>query len=218
MRTPRYSHEAFGYTKHGRRWKLWEWTPGIASEFFHYFPDINRLDPTRPVVAMYRSSTEDEVRLGRHDDGLDEVISQLGQHGVKLGGRLIAVFDGVESASIYAYRLLLERTLDHAKEHGAILVAGMTRDRALRRDGYDGKTNRTEQPTIAEYMEFMRMAGDVPIATLLPPDTPVKGVPTSRGMHREDAKPAGRPKRALPEFSQRDLLDAVLRLWKTLPY
>jgi len=214
MRKAKFSHEAFGYTKHGKRWNLWLWTPGIASEFFYHFSDINQDDPTRAVVLMYRSSVGKEVQDGRHDDGLDQAILELGRYGVKLGGRLIAVFDGVERGSIYTDRTILERAVDYAKRHNAILVVGMTRDRVIRADGYDGKTNRTEAPPISEYMELMRMAGDVPIATLLHPDTQVKPVPTIRGMHREDAKPPGRPR---GKFTQRQLLDAVLKLAKTLP-
>lgn len=192
-------------------------TAGIASEFFHYFGDINNADPTRPVVLMYRSSSNKQVQEGQHDDGLDQAILELRRYGVNLGKRLIAVFDGVESASIYKERPLLEQTSDFAGEHNAILVVGMTRERALRHDGYDGKTNRTEQPTTVEYIEFTRKAG-VPIATLLCPDTPVKGVSTKRGMRAQRAKQAGRPKQAVPEFNQRELLDAVLKLARTIPY
>ncbi len=214
MREPKYSHEAFGYTRHGRRWNLWQWTPGIASEFIHHFPDINQVDPTRPVVLMYRSSNKEEVRLGKHDDGLTQAIEELGRYGVKLGGRLKAVFDGVESSSIYNYRRMLEEALECAREHNAIFVPGMTRDRLLRSHSFDG-TTKSESPTIAEYMGFMRMADDVPVALLLPPDTPVKGVSTKRGIAAARARRATETKW---EPSQRECLDAVLKLMKNIPY
>lgn len=221
MRKPRYSHEAYRITKGGRKWSLRWSTPGIASEFIHHLPDLP--EQIRQRVVLYcRESTPDQERNGNLDDQMDDAIDRLRKIGFRMG-RNLWVFDGVESSRIQDDRLLLERALAYARERDATLVA-TSRDRFIRCSSFGrGKPKEVEPPTIAEYTDLKDLAGDVPLATICHPDDPAARSDQIRRGQRAKGRKGGRPRknekrRRLEDVaSQRGLLNAVLRTWRTLP-
>ncbi len=185
--------------------------PGDASDYLDQLHDLLRRRPTSNLVLYCRVSTDKQEHGGNLDESIHESIRGLRALGCRLGGRLIAVFDGVESSHIDADRPILDQALAYARTHNAILVAP-SRDRLLRHHGYDG-TNQTEPPTDGEYRKLMNKAGGVPVATLLPPNTAARSKQTERGIKDKHAKVGRKPK-----SEQRKLLDAVLSTMKRLPH
>ena len=210
QRKARYSREAYRIDSKGRKTNRWRCTSGIASEFIHHLPDL-LAEERRPVVLLCRVSNEKQEQQGNLDDQMNDAIAKLRKPGFRLG-RDLFVFDAVESSRIQDDRLLLEWAVAFARERGAILVA-VHRDRFIRSSSFDGRT-KTEAPTIGEYVQLKRLAGDVPLATILHPDDPAtRSKQIKRGQQAKGRK-GGRPMKS----EQRQWLDAVLNLWRTLPY
>lgn len=210
MRKPRYSHEAYRTDGQGRKTSLWRITPGIASEFIHHLPSLIEREGQRSVVLYCRVSMADQEQNGNLDDQMKDALQTLRKMGFRLGQDLF-VFDGVERSRIQDDRLLLERAIAEAKERGAILVA-VHRDRLLRNQFVD-KTWKIEPPTIVEYLQLKGLAGDVPLATIQHPDDPAARSEQIKRGQRAKGNRGGRPMKS----EQRALLDAVLKLWRTLP-
>ena len=211
MRTPRYSHEGYRISKGGRRCNIWLWTPGIASEFINYLPDLPAQEG-RIVVLYCRVSTEKQEKRGNLDEQTDDAIRRLRQMGFR-PGRTLFIFDGVESSRIHDHRILLERALAFARERNGILVA-LSRDRFIRCSSFGrGVPKEVEPPRIAEYMQLRDLAGGVALATILHPDDPaVRSEQVKRGQRAKGRK-GGRP----PTPEQRKLLRAISEVWRSLP-
>jgi hypothetical protein len=129
---------------------------------------------------------------------------------IRLRHGLVAVFDGVEPSRVQDDRPLLEQAIEEARKLGALLVAP-SRCRFIRSRGFDGR-NETEAPTIAEYKQLQRMAGDVPLATIYHPDQSARSDQIKRGQQAKGHR-GGRPLKA----EHRELLDVVWSKWRELP-
>ena len=210
MRKPRYSHEAFRTDSRGREHSLWDSVPGVASEFIHHLPDLLKRK-RRPIVLYCRVSSEKQERQGNLVHQKDWAIGQLLEMGFSPGPDLL-IFDGVESSRVQDPRLLLNEAIDEARRRGAILVAGY-RDRFIRwRHEFENST-RNQLPLIGEYMGLRKMAGDVPFATIYPPDGPLARSDQIKRGQRAKGNRGGRP----PKGDQRALLKRVWWKWRTLP-
>ncbi len=183
---------------------------GRASDYLHYLPDLP--EEGRKLVVLYcRVSSPEQERDGNLSDQEDEAIQQLRTMGIRRGHGLVGVVSGVESSRIQDSRPLLERAIAEARKRGAILVT-MHRDRLLRSRHFDG-TNETEAPTIADYVQLRRMAGDVSLASIRDPDQPARSDQVKRGQQAKGNR-GGRPLKA----EHRVLLDAVWNKWRALAY
>ncbi len=179
----RYTHEA--------RTGLWRCAPGIGSEFIRHLPDL-LAEGRKPVVAYCRVSSEKQKAAGNLDDEVTDAIERLRAIGITRGQGLAAVVQGVESSRIQDDRPLLEKAIEEARIREGIVVA-TSRDRFIRSRGFD-RRNKTEVPTIAEYLQLERMADDVALATLCHPDQPARSDQIKRGQAAKGNR-GGRPKK-----------------------
>ena len=69
-------------------------------------------------------------------------------------------------------------------------------------------------PGLRVTVQLKRLAGDVPLATILHPDDPATRSKQIKRGQRAKGNRGGRP----VSGDQRQWLDAILRLWRTLPY
>ena len=191
QRKARYSLEAYRIDSKGRKTNRWRITPGIASEFIHHLPDLLAED-WKPVVLWCRVSNQKQEQQGNLDDQMNDAIQRLQKLGFKLGRNLF-VFRNVGPSSIHADRLKLELAIAFARERGAILVA-VHRDRFIRSSSFDGRTG-TEAPTIGEYVQLRRMAGDVPLATIQHPDDPAARSNQIKRGQKSKGNCGGRPRK-----------------------
>lgn len=185
---PAYSHDAYQVDRKGGKRCLWRYTPGIALEFIHHLPNL-LAKKRKPLVLYCRVSSEKQEESGNLDDQVNGAIRELQGMGFKVGYDLF-VFQHVGSSSIHAYRTELERAIEEARKRDGIVVA-MHRDRLIRSGSFDGRTE-TEAPTIYEYMQLRRMAGDIPLATIRHPDQPARSDQIKRGQTAKGRK-GGRP-------------------------
>ena len=181
---PAYSDDAYQIDRTGKKRCLWRYTPGIASEFIHHLPDL-LAKRRKPLVLYCRVSSEKQEESGNLDDQVNGAIRELQGMGFKVGYDLF-VFQHVGSSSIHAYRTELERAIEEARKRDGIVVA-MHRDRLIRSGSFDGRTE-TEAPTIYEYMQLRRMAGDIPLATIRHPDQPARSDQIKRGQTAKRAE------------------------------
>jgi hypothetical protein len=137
--------------------------PGRASDYIDPLGKLLTQYPDKPVVLLCRASTPNQdkprqcgTRSNLSDQILD-AIHELRGVGVKpgLGGRLVAIVEGVESSSIDAERPLLQLAIRETQRQNGIL-ATPSRDRLIRGRHYDGR-NATEAPTDEEYEQLMRI-------------------------------------------------------------
>jgi DNA invertase Pin-like site-specific DNA recombinase len=165
--------------------------PGKASNYIHHLPDLIKNGP-RPVVLLCRVSSPKQMQKGNLDEAEAEALQQLREINIEP----IEVFKGWETSNIFEYRPILEKALGHARSNGAILVAS-SRDRFIRsRDFGRGESPRMEPPTAIEYEEMLRIAGAVPLASILHPDEPaVRSSQTKRGQEAKGNKGGRPPKR-----------------------
>jgi len=185
---PEYSSKAYQVDRNGKKRWLWRHTPGIASEFLHHLPDL-LAKRKKPMMLYCRASSDKQKRRGNLGEGVDQAVEYLETMGYRIGRNLF-VFDGVESSRIEGRRPLLERAIEEAKKRNGIVVA-MHRDRFIRSSSFDGR-NKTEAPTIYEYMQLKRLAGDAPLATIRPPDAPARSDQIKRGQAAKGNR-GGRP-------------------------
>jgi len=164
---PRFSRDAHWVDEKGYRYSLWRWMPGMASEFIHHLPTLLAKHGQRPVVLLSRVSTESQRKDGNLDDATASALREL----KAFGCTVLKTFPEVANGGIFdSDRIVLERAIEYARQRGAWLVV-QSRDRFLRGRTFDG-TSQSELPTVGEYMALRRMAGGVPLATILPPDDP----------------------------------------------
>lgn len=195
------------------RKRSWRFTRGIASE---YIASLKRLvarevglntapGVTGRLVVLYcrESSCKQQARgnLKIQIDHMVETVEALGCRIAKHEDGEHCIFKEVVTADIRAVydnspgrkiRRQLERAIDCARHHGAVLVA-YSRDRLLRHSGYNG-TNETDEPTIWELKLFEELADGVTVATILDPDTPsgvVRGFQIKLGQAKKSK--GGRP-------------------------
>ncbi len=116
------------------------------------------------------------------------------------GNFSLVVYDHVGPSSVHANLFVLELAIEEARERGAILVAAH-RDRFIRSSSFDGRT-RTELPTIGEYMQLRRMAGNVPLATIHHPDEPARSNQIKRGQGAKGNK-GERPLKTKPGYKRK---------------
>jgi DNA invertase Pin-like site-specific DNA recombinase len=97
----------------------------------------------------------------------------------------------------------LERAIAKCREHGAILLAESV-DRFLRPVAYNPKTDPDEWPTVEDFASLGELAGEVPLATMLHPDTDwkaVRGHQIWRGQQAK-GKRGGRPASNPPGYKK----------------
>ncbi len=191
MREPKYSDEAYRIDRQGRKTNLWRCTPGIASEFIHHLSAFIERIGKLPVVVLYsRVSHPNQEQSGNLDDQTMDALRKLLKMGFRLG-RDIIVFEGVESSRLQDDRFLLERAIEEARKRGAILVA-VHRDRLLRNRFVD-PTWQYELPVVSEYVQLLRLARDVPLATIQHPDDPAARSDQIKRGQRAKGNRGGRP-------------------------
>lgn len=188
-RKPLYSSEAVFTDEDGRRYSLWQWVPGVAGEFISHLRDVLARTRNRRVVLFCRVSSKDQQRNGN----LDDAIKHAQRHLAKLGCIVVRTFSEVAQSSIFNFdRFEFEAAIECARRHGAILVSP-SRGRFLRGRAYD-RTNRSDTPTVGEFMALRRMTKGVQLATLLPPDYPeVRSHEIKRGQAAKGTR-VGRPR------------------------
>jgi hypothetical protein len=185
---PCYSRDAYSVDRNGKRWNLFCFRRGIASEFIHHLPKLLATTKNRRVVLYVRASSAWQKENGNLDEAKQEALRQL----KALGCTVIAVFSEVANSSIDGlYRFAFFKAIACAKRHGAILVSP-SRDRLLRHEFFK-KTNRTELPMISEYRLLRFWTSGIHVATLLHPDKPARGLQIKRGQ-RAKGNRVGRPR------------------------
>jgi DNA invertase Pin-like site-specific DNA recombinase len=162
--------------------------PGKASNYIRHLPDVLGDGPL-VVVLMCRVSSGKQVQTGNLDEAVADALRQLQDFGINP----IAVVKGSETSNVFEYRPILERALELARVNHAILVAP-SRDRLIRSRLFGrGESMKMEPPAIVEYEELLRIAGTVPLATILHPDErAVRSSQTKRGQQAKGKK-GGRP-------------------------
>jgi DNA invertase Pin-like site-specific DNA recombinase len=147
---------------------------------------------------MCRVSTPEQDANGNLDEQMMTAWRQLRA----AGHRHIAVYDGVETSRVHGNRIIFERAIDDARQHGAILVAA-SRDRFIRAASFGrGQKAKCEPPSDHEYRELVRLADGVPLATIIHPDDPgVRAEQIKRGQ-RAKGRRGGRPPKKPPGYKR----------------
>lgn len=165
--------------------------PGVASELIWHLPDLIECHGSLPVVILARVSAREQDRTGNLTPQVDYLERAAKLHELKI----VKILREVGSGWRMDDRSVLTHALDVAREHGAILLVEST-CRLIRSTDFHNSQNPGAVPTKAEF-EFLReLAGNVPLATVLRPDTPweyVRSHQTRRGQVAKDAK-GGRPR------------------------
>ena len=183
-----YSRDAYWVSESGRQYSLFWFRRGFASEFIHHLPALLAKTKNRRIVLYVRASSAWQKTNGNLDEAVQEALRQL----EALGCTVVGVFTEVAHSSIFnEARFQFERAITCARENNAILVAP-SRDRFLRCNSFD-KTNRTELPTIMEYLTLRNITSGVKLATLIHPDEAARGLQIKRGQ-RAKGNRVGRPR------------------------
>lgn len=188
--------------------------PGVASHFIYHLPSI--LQSGMLAVLYIRESSRGQRRnLHDQEASCRKQLAELGMpiakvfYGVESGWRWQGQSDRQFLAGAIAYAQELQ-----AKDTPVVVVAEST-SRFIRARGY-GRANQSQQPSQEEFGCLATMAGGMPLATLLPPDTEwqeERGRQSERGFPDKQKKARHRkPSRGSKKSRRMILKPKALRL------
>jgi len=186
------------------------WKPAIASEFFHYLPELAK---THKRAVLYpRISSGPIEQAKKHETILRKLVKQLAPDVL-----IINSFPCIESSDIRKYRPKLEEMVEYCLKNDAFTIA-IVRDRDLRH-GEFFKTG-TEPPTVEECKTYTEKMNGVKSALCYNPDNTPKQNDSIRimlGLEESDKKSGRRFKKCKPfkRKWQQTVVDTYFRLLST---
>jgi len=184
------------------------------SDYFHSVEEIKeeRGQKGGILAVLYdRGSTpQQEMNVEAREKGLRAECK-------KRGLKVLAYFPEVKNGVFDQLhkRKELHKAIRFAKKSNAVLVVPCI-DRLIRASSRDGLFDPLRKRHIMELQKFLK---NVPVVSLIPPDTPmreVRGKVSQRGQKGKGNK-GGRPKKNPPGYKkarQKKFFDEVIRLYK----
>jgi len=194
-----------------------EATPGTPSDLIKHFATEVEKGNVSEVMVHYRVSGRWPNWQVRLDRGIENLRRVAEQYGVEVVGECREVGSGWKREKRAKF---IAKNAEAKSRSVPILDA--TTCRLVRNEGYP----EVDWPMVADLDHLARLADGVTLLTVLPPDT----LPKTCNRYLQDCgrklsgnKPG--PKKAKPKVSkpriiggeQRKLIDAIIRLWPSLP-